>query len=135
MEDITSPAFVVRGGEGAAGTAVVAAAGYEAWPESTAHVSVLTAAGHRGRGLARRTASAAVAHALEAGLMPQWRARTVESRAVARALGFRELGVQLSVRLDELQGRAGPSGAGGSPQQPTFTREFTGTPRPLSERP
>ncbi|MDV9187572.1 hypothetical protein R6L23_04935 [Streptomyces sp. SR27] len=47
------------------------------------------------------TASAAVARALEAGMMPQWRARTVESRAVARALGFRELGMQLSVRLDE----------------------------------
>ncbi|MER6097929.1 GNAT family N-acetyltransferase [Streptomyces sp. NPDC001728] len=105
MEEITSPAFVVRGGRGGAaggdGGSVIAAAGYRLWPESTAHISVLTAPGHRGRGLAGRTASAAVAHALEAGLMPQWRARTVESRAVARALGFRELGMQLSVRCDE----------------------------------
>ncbi|MEF9884715.1 GNAT family N-acetyltransferase [Streptomyces sp. P9-A4] len=115
IQEITSPAFVVRGegggGNGGAGAdgasggnggaAVIAAAGYRTWPESTAHISVLTAPGHRGRGLARRTASAAVARALEAGLMPQWRARTVESRAVARALGFRELGMQLSVRLDE----------------------------------
>ncbi|MFD6391459.1 GNAT family N-acetyltransferase [Nocardia sp. NPDC055029] len=53
----------------------------------------------RGQGLARATASAAVAHASAAGLLPQWRARVPQSRAVARALGFRELGAQLCVRL------------------------------------
>lgn len=46
------------------------------------------------------TQSAAVAHALTAGLLPQWRARAQASRRVARALGLRELGSQLSVRLD-----------------------------------
>ena len=45
------------------------------------------------------TSSAAVAHALGGGLMPQRRARPAESRRVAVALGFRELGVQLSIRL------------------------------------
>jgi GNAT superfamily N-acetyltransferase len=95
MEEITSPAFVVR-----EGTDVVAAAGYRAWPAATAHVCVLTAPQWRGRQLARQTASAAVAHALAAGLLPQWRARPPASRQVARALGFRELGSQLSVRLD-----------------------------------
>ncbi|MEX0172317.1 GNAT family N-acetyltransferase [Streptomyces sp. LMG1-1-1.1] len=95
LEDITSPAFVVRErGE------VVAAAGYRAWPHRTAHLSVLTAPGARGRGLARRTASAAVAHALAGGLLPQWRARPEASRRVAAALGFEELGAQLSVELD-----------------------------------
>jgi hypothetical protein len=33
------------------------------------------------------------------GLLPQWRARPEPSRRVARALGFRELGAQLSIRL------------------------------------
>jgi GNAT superfamily N-acetyltransferase len=96
LEEITSPAFVVR-----EGTAVTAAAGYRIWPASTAHISVLTAPRHRGRGLARQVASAAVAHALAADLMPQWRARPAASRRVAIALGFRELGTQLSVSLDQ----------------------------------
>ncbi|MFJ5123032.1 GNAT family N-acetyltransferase [Kitasatospora sp. NPDC088548] len=92
--EITSPAFVVReGGQ------VVAAAGYRVWPSRTAHVSVLTAPEWRGRGLARATGSAAVTHALAAGLLPQWRARVPESRRVALALGFRELGAQLSIEL------------------------------------
>ncbi|MFE9783266.1 GNAT family N-acetyltransferase [Streptomyces sp. NPDC005775] len=96
LEDITSPAFVLREGDD-----VVAAAGYQVWPQSVAHLSVLVAPGHRGRGLARVVASAAVAHARDAGLLPQWRARPHPSRRVALALGFRELGSQLSVRLGD----------------------------------
>ncbi|MFJ5846412.1 GNAT family N-acetyltransferase [Streptomyces sp. NPDC092903] len=95
LEDITSPAFVLREGDD-----VVAAAGYQVWPQSVAHLSVLVAPGHRGRGLARVVASAAVAHALDAGLLPQWRARPHPSKRLALALGFRQLGSQLSVRLD-----------------------------------
>ncbi|MEV4430223.1 GNAT family N-acetyltransferase [Streptomyces sp. NPDC049602] len=94
LDDITSPAFVVHE-QGR----VAAAAGYEAWPGRTAHLSVLTAPGARGRGLARAAASAAVAHALAAGLLPQWRARPPASRRVAAALGFEELGAQLSLEL------------------------------------
>ncbi|MFT2015556.1 GNAT family N-acetyltransferase [Streptomyces sp. 796.1] len=103
LEDISSPAFCLRRGE-----EVVAAAGYRSWPQSVAHLSVLVAPQHRGRRLARAVASAAVAHALDAGLLPQWRARPYPSRRVAVALGFRELGVQLSVRLGDVpvgQGR------------------------------
>ncbi|WP_223839676.1 GNAT family N-acetyltransferase [Saccharopolyspora pogona] len=73
--------------------------GYQTWPASTAHLCILTAPKQRGRGLARQVASAAVAHALDAGLLPQWRARPEASRRVATALGFRALGAQLSVRL------------------------------------
>ncbi len=91
---ITSPAFVVREDE-----RVVAAAGYELWPGLAAQVSVLTRREWRGRGLARLTGSAAVAHALAAGLLPQWRARVPASRRVAAALGFQELGAQLSMRI------------------------------------
>jgi GNAT superfamily N-acetyltransferase len=94
LDEITSPVFVVREhGQ------VVAAAGYRAWPGRTAHIGVLTAPQARGRGLARVTGSAAVARALAAGLLPQWRARPPASRRVAAALGFEELGSQLSLEI------------------------------------
>jgi hypothetical protein len=97
LREITSPAFVVReDGE------VAAAAGYRSWPNRTAHISVLTAPARRGRGLARVTGSATTAHALAAGLLPQWRARVPASRQIALALGFRELGTQLSIELASL---------------------------------
>jgi len=95
LEEITSPVFVVRDG----GARVLAAAGYAHWPRDTAHLCVLTAPDARGRGLARQVASEATAHALAAGLLPQWRARPAASRRVAAVLGYRELGAQLSVRL------------------------------------
>ncbi|MBK3557424.1 GNAT family N-acetyltransferase [Streptomyces sp. MBT56] len=93
LADVTSPVFVVRDG-----TEVLAAAGYEHLTRDTAHLCVLTAPDARGRGLARQVAHAATAHALAAGLLPQWRARPPASRRVARALGYREVGRQLSVR-------------------------------------
>jgi GNAT superfamily N-acetyltransferase len=94
LEEITTPAFAVREhGQ------VMAAAGYHDWPCGTAHLCVLTAAEARGRGLARVAASAAVAHAISEGKLPQWRARPDASRRVARGLGFRELGSQVSIRL------------------------------------
>ena len=94
LDEITSPAFVVR-----IGTEVVAAAGYRVWPGDGAHLSVLTALRHRGQGFARMAAAAAVADALAADLLPQWRARPMASRRVAQALGFCEFGSQISVRL------------------------------------
>jgi len=102
LEEITSPACVVRDGDD-----VVAAAGYRTWTQSVAHLSVLVAPNRRGRGLARAVASAAVARALDAGMLPQWRARPHSSKRVALALGFRELGSQLSIRLG-----GGPHGQG-----------------------
>lgn len=94
LAEITSPVFVIRIQD-----EVVAAAGFRTWPGRTAHMSVLTAPEVRGRGLARLTGSAAVAHALEVGLLPQWRARAPQSKRVAFALGFREFGAQHSVEL------------------------------------
>jgi hypothetical protein len=93
LDGIESDVFVVRDG-----SRVVAAAGYERWLGVAAHLCVLTAGQARGRGLARIAASAAVAEALREGLLPQWRAVPEPSRRVARALGFRELGSQLSFR-------------------------------------
>jgi hypothetical protein len=101
LAEITSPAFVIRGGAG-----ILAAAGYQVWPHDTAHLSVLTATAERGRGLARVAAGAAVASALAAGLLPQWRARPEASRRVARALGFKEFGSQLSLSLPPVAGPA-----------------------------
>ena len=92
--EITTPAFAVR-----EHGRVVAAAGYRDWPCGAAHLSVLTDSASRGRGLARAAASAAVAHAISEGRLTQWRARPPASRRVARALGFRELGFQMSIRL------------------------------------
>ncbi|MFI7448435.1 GNAT family N-acetyltransferase [Nonomuraea sp. NPDC049714] len=94
LREILSDAFVLREGQ-----EVVAVAGYRPWLNTAAHVSVLTAAHRRGEGLAKAVASAAVADALERGLLPQWRARPEASRRVARALGFDEVGAQVSVRL------------------------------------
>lgn len=94
IEEITTPAFAVREhGQ------VVAAAGYRDWPRAMAHLSALTAVAARDRGLARAAASAAVAHAIAEGRLPQWRAFPMASRRVARALGFRELGFQVSIHL------------------------------------
>ncbi|MFI9846780.1 GNAT family N-acetyltransferase [Nonomuraea sp. NPDC051941] len=93
LEEIASAYAVREGGD------VLAAAGFRPWLDAAAHVSVLTAPRWRGRGLARLAASAAVADALAIGLLPQWRARPEPSRRVARALGFREHGAQISIRL------------------------------------
>lgn len=46
LEDISSPAFCLRQGD-----EVVAAAGYQSWPQSVAHLSVLVAPHCRGRGV------------------------------------------------------------------------------------
>lgn len=94
LADITSHAFVVR-----RGNHVVAAAGYRRWPGLVAHMGVLTMPNQRGRGLARAVASVAVADGLANHLLPQRRARPDPSRRVARALGFRQLGAQLSIRV------------------------------------
>ena len=94
LEEISPPAFVVREHR-----QVVAAAGYRDWPRDTAQLSVLTSPAARDRGFARAVASAAVAHAIKRGRLPQWRARVLPSQRVARALGFRELGSQVSLRL------------------------------------
>lgn len=94
LDEVTSPIFAISDG-----AEVVAAAGYSRWPGEVAHLSVLTGTRHRNRGLAGIVASAAVMHALDHGLLPQWRARPPASRKVARRLGFREFGAQLSVDL------------------------------------
>jgi GNAT superfamily N-acetyltransferase len=80
---------------------VVAASGYRVWHGRLAHLSVLVDPAHRGRGLGTAVAAGAVNHALAAGLVPQWRARStlLASRRIARSLGFEELGRQATYKL------------------------------------
>lgn len=87
----SSPVWVL-----AEGDAVIAAAGFEIWADAVGHLGVLTDPAYRNRGLGRRVAGAAVAAALQRGLVPQWRARSdgAASRRVAQALGFEERGGQ-----------------------------------------
>jgi len=91
---ITSPAFGSRSEAGV----LAALCGYRRWSNDVAHLSVLTHPEHRRRGHGRRAATAAIRHATEAGLFPQWRARPPVSQALARSLGLTELGTQLSVQ-------------------------------------
>ena len=94
---IESAAFVSRADDGN----IVSACGYRRWPNGVAHISALTHPDHRGRGHGFRAASAAVAAAIAEELLPQWRARPIESRRLALALGLDVLGAQLSLQLED----------------------------------
>ena len=61
-------------------------AGYDEWEGLLAHLGVLTPPRHRRSGRATVAAALATNDALDAGLVPQWRARTANaaSRALAR---------------------------------------------------
>ena len=77
----------------------IAACGYRRWPQQLADLCVLTRADHRGKGLAAAVGINASRRALSEGLLPQWSARPAASQAVARAMGFTELGDHFSFRI------------------------------------
>ncbi len=93
VSELSGTAFVSR-----AGGAVAAASGYRLWPNGVAHLCVLTSPHHRREGHGQRVATAAILRALTDGLLPQWRARPIESQFLAASLGLVKLGTQLSVR-------------------------------------
>jgi GNAT superfamily N-acetyltransferase len=93
LAEVTEPVVVSR----VAGGEIAAACGYRVWPNGVAHLSVLADPRHRRQGHARRAATAAIARALDAGLLPQWRARVAASQALARSLGLVEMGGQLGL--------------------------------------
>jgi GNAT superfamily N-acetyltransferase len=80
---------------------LAAIASYEVWGGDIAHVSVVTHPRRRGAGYGRAAAALAVRHAVEAGLLPQY--RTLRSNAAAvrlgAQLGFVEYGVSVQVKL------------------------------------
>jgi GNAT acetyltransferase len=80
---------------------VVAAAGAQVWGGTLAHLGALTRPDRRGRGLGATVASSVARAALATGLVAQWRARAelTASRRLAAALGFVELGQQVSYQL------------------------------------
>jgi hypothetical protein len=92
---VVSDVSVVRDEFGAP----IVACGYRRWPQQVADLCVLTRADHRGRGLAAAVGINASLRALGEGLLPQWSARPAASQAVARAMGFEELGDHLSLRI------------------------------------
>ena len=91
---VESPAFVSRASDGR----VAAASGYRRWPNAVADLSVITDLPHRRQGHGRRAAHQAVQHAIEHGLLPQWRARPLASQELARTLGFIAVGAQFSLQ-------------------------------------
>lgn len=94
LSDVDSPIFAVMDGD-----LVVAACGWSTWPGDVAHFSVLTRPSHRSLGLGLAVTRAAISHAVAAGLLPQWRAKSSNagSLALARRAGFEHVGRQLSV--------------------------------------
>ncbi len=80
---------------------LLALAGYKTWGETIAHIAIVTARHARGQGCATNAVSAAARHALDAGLLPQYRtlAANASSIAVAQKLGFQQYGFSVYVRL------------------------------------
>jgi hypothetical protein len=76
-----------------------AGAGYDEWVHILGHVGVLTPPELRRSGFGTRAAALAVNDALDAGLVPQWRARVGNepSRRAAARLGLREVGSQTTL--------------------------------------
>jgi GNAT superfamily N-acetyltransferase len=94
ITDAQAPLFIVWRDD-----VIASVCSYREWPGGLAHMMVMSHPDHRGHGLAKSAATAASEHALDAGLIPQWRARVPASQAVARSLGYTTLGTQLSVLL------------------------------------
>lgn len=84
------------------GGELVAAAGYELWGDRIASVGVATRPDWRGRGLGKAVVGALAAHAIEQGLVVQFRALAINRHAlaIARSLGFEEYAQTLAVGLN-----------------------------------
>lgn len=78
---------------------LAALAGYEIWAGRIAHISIVTATGRRNRGFGSSAVAMAATHALNAGLLPQYRtlASNASSMRVAERLGFKEYGFSVAV--------------------------------------
>ena len=81
--------------------ALCALAGYKTWGGAIAHIAIVTAPSHQGRGHATAAVACAAQHALAAGLLAQYRtlASNGPSMGVAKKLGFQHYGSSVFVRL------------------------------------
>lgn len=82
------------------GAEVSSAAGYQVLLERVAHLGVVTHPAHRGRGEGRRAVAAALAGALERGLLPQYQTlmANLPARRIGEALGFAHFATTLGAR-------------------------------------
>lgn len=80
--------------------ALVAAAGYEVWGGTLAHIGLTTHAGFRSRGYGRACVRSITDEAIKSGLVTQYQTffANESSIAVARALEFEEYGQRMFVR-------------------------------------
>lgn len=79
----------------------LASAGYAEWQGIVADMGALTLPSARRRGLGATATQLATNDALDAGLIPQWRAHrdNTASRRLAARLGYEELGTRLSIAV------------------------------------
>ena len=84
------------------GPAPLAGSGYVVWAEALAHMGVLTSPQARGRGYGVLAAAVGTNAALDAGLVPQWRARwdNEPSKRIAHVLGYELVGSQTTCFID-----------------------------------
>lgn len=80
----------------------LAGSGYVVWAGRLAHMGVLTTPAARGRGYGVLAAAVGTNAALDAGLVPQWRARwdNEASKRVAQVLNYELVGSQTTVFID-----------------------------------
>ena len=80
----------------------LAGSGYTVWAGTIAHMGVLTSPAARGRGYGLLASAVGTNAALDAGLVPQWRARwdNETSKHLARVLGYEQVGTQTTVFIE-----------------------------------
>ncbi|HYF65966.1 MAG TPA: GNAT family N-acetyltransferase [Herpetosiphonaceae bacterium] len=85
------------------GASLVALAGYELWGAEIAHIAVVTRPGYRGQGYGAAVVSLLAAHAVQLGLIPQYRTLLANgpSLRVAARLGFQPYAETLALRLGQ----------------------------------
>ncbi|MDJ0974219.1 MAG: GNAT family N-acetyltransferase [Planctomycetota bacterium] len=112
---------------------LLALSGYKTWGDAIAHIAIVSAPRAQGRGLGTAAVARAAQHALDAGLLPQY--RTLEANApsmgIARKLGFERYGFSVFVRLPLDAGR--PE-LGGASQAEGIQHPPTGRPPPYVQR-
>ncbi|WP_235026466.1 GNAT family N-acetyltransferase [Glutamicibacter sp. JC586] len=79
----------------------VAGAGYDVWEDTVAHLGALVSPASRQIGLGSQSVAIAQKHAIDAGLIPQWRVHVENFASIRTALraGFEYAGTQTTVIL------------------------------------
>jgi hypothetical protein len=85
---------------------LAAIASFETWQDNIAHISIVTARHCRGRGHGAAAVALAAEHALNSGLIPQYRTlkSNTPSMRIAQKLGFEEYGFSVYVKLANING-------------------------------